>query len=183
MEVVIKDITRENLGDLPELCKACLYWEFPRNFKEPSLLGPREKRELMAKKKGWFLQTLREFGNCGKIVYHNNMPVGYAQYAPFERLPQASTYKSGPLGRAEEGVVFLSCLYISSKVLRGRGVGIRLLDSIITDLKKKGFKALETFARRGSFNNPSGPIELYLKRGFYIKDEIDPEFPLVRLDI
>ncbi len=183
MEIAIKDITQENLDDIPELCKSCLYWEFPEDFRDPSLLDPRKKLEFEARKKEWFIQTLRNFENCGKIVYHNNIPVGYAQYAPSARLPQARNYRSGPVGRVEEGVVFLSCLYISDEALRGKGVGVKLLDDMITDLKKKGFKAIETFARRGSSNNPSGPFELYLKRGFYIKDETNLEFPLVRLNL
>ena len=60
---------------------------------------------------------------------------------------------------------------------------MKLLDSIVADLKKQGFKVIETFTRRGSTNNPSGPVELYLKRGFYIKNEANPDFPLVRLDL
>ena len=92
-------------------------------------------------------------------------------------------YKSKPVGRIEDGTVFLSCLFIDEKSLRGKGIGMELLDSIVADLKKQGFKAIETFARRGSINNPSGPNELYLKRGFQIKNEANPEFPLMRLDL
>lgn len=45
-----------------------------------------------------------------------------------------------------------------------------------------GLRAVETFARRGSPNNPSGPLEFYLKQGFKVK--ADDEFlPLLRLDL
>ena len=180
MKVVIKDIARENLDDIPDPCRGCLYWEFPEDFEK---LRQQKRPELVAKKKSeWFIKTLREFGNCGKIVYQDKRPVGYAQYASFSRLPQASNYKSGPPGRIEDGTVFLSCLYISEESQRGKGVGTKLLNTIIIDLRDRGFKALETFALRGSSNNPSGPIELYLKRGFQIKDETDHEFPLIRLE-
>jgi len=60
---------------------------------------------------------------------------------------------------------------------------MKLLESIILDLKKRGFKAIETFARKGASNNPSGPVKLYFKKGFRIKDETNPEFPLVRLEL
>jgi GNAT superfamily N-acetyltransferase len=181
MKIVIKDITREKLDDIPEPCRGCLYWEFPEDFEK---LRQQKRPELAAeRKREWFVKTLREFGNCGKIVYKNNVPVGYAQYAPFSRLPQASNYKSGPTGRIEEGTVFLSCLYVSEERERGKGIGMKLLNAIIPDLRDRGFKAIETFAGRGSANNPSGPIELYLKRGFEIKDETNREFPLVRLEL
>lgn len=179
MKIVIKDIMQENLDDIPTPCRDCLYWEFPKDFER---LCQQKKPELAEEKKKWFIKTLREFGNCGKIIYHDQLPIGYAQYAPLSRLPQANSYKSGPPGRIEDGTVFLSCLYISKERQRGKGIGTRLLNAIITDLRDHNFKAVETFARRGSTNNPSGPIELYLKKDFQIKDETDPEFPLVRLE-
>ncbi|MDH5780776.1 MAG: GNAT family N-acetyltransferase [Candidatus Bathyarchaeota archaeon] len=108
------------------------------------------------------------------------MPIGYDQFAPLSCLPQTSSYESGPLGRIEDGTAFVSCLHISEEKQRGKRVSTRLLDAIIADLRNRGFEAVEAIARRGSANNPSGPIGLYLKRGFKIKDETDPEFPLVR---
>ena len=67
--------------------------------------------------------------------------------------------------------------------MHGKGVGTQLLKFVINDLKKRGFKAIETFARSGSSNNPSGPIELYLKEGFYVKEKLSSEYVLVRLDL
>ena len=104
MKVVFTDITRENLDEIPKPCTDCLYWEFPedsRNMKSAS------------KKRDWFCETLREFGNCGKIVYYENAPVGYAQYAPATRLPNVKSYGSKLIGQLEDGIVFISCLYIT----------------------------------------------------------------------
>jgi len=179
MKITIKDITEENLDDIPRPCRSCLYWELPEDFKK---LRQQNKPQLAEeKKKEWFIKTLGEFGNCGKIVYQDKMPIGYAQYAPVSHLPQARSYKSGRPERIEDRTVFVSCLYISEESQRGKGIGMKLLNTVVMDLRNRGFKAVETFARRGSANNPSGPIELYLKKAFEIKDEIDPEFPLVRL--
>ena len=135
------------------------------------------------KKRKWFLKTLKEFGNCGKIVYCKDKSIGYAQSAPFTRLPQAKNYESKRLGKPEERVIFLSCLYIPDKIMRGKGVGTQLLKHVINDLKKRRFKAVETFARKGSSNNPSGPAALYLKEGFYVRQELSSEYVLVRLDL
>lgn len=183
MEVLIKDITPENLSDIPEGCRSCIYWEYPEDFEKVRLKEQNRKLQFcVEKKKVWFLKTLKEFGSCGKIVYHKDKTIGYAQYAPFTRLLQAKNYKSKRLGKSER-VVFLSCLYIPNKSMRGKGVGTQLLKHIIVELKKRGFKAVETFARRGSPNNPSGPIELYLKEGFYAKEELSSEYTLVRSDL
>jgi len=183
MDFVIADITESNLKDIPLSCRGCVYWEFPTEFEAAQEEMEGKKAEFEKKKREWFIQTQKEFGTCGKIVYNENVPIGYAQYAPSKRLPQSSEYKSKPVGRVEEGVVFLSCLYISDEAMRGKGVGEKLLDAIVADLKRRGFKAVETFARKGASNNPSGPLEFYTKKGFYVKDETNPEFPLIRLDL
>jgi len=183
IEVDIEDITEANLGDIPESCRGCVYWEFPQEFDKvkKEKIEAQKKSELEQKKREWFVQTLKEFGTCGKIVYHKDKPIAYAQFAPSVRLPNISSYESQPVGKLEEGVVFLSCLYIADETMRGKGLGEALLKNIIEDLKRLGFKAVETFARRGDSNNPSGPLEFYIKNGFIIKDKTNPEYPLMRL--
>jgi len=183
MKTMIKDITESNLKDIPKTCSHCIYWSFPEEFEKTKTELSERRQELTAKKRQWILQTLKKFGSCGKILYHNNVPTGYAEYGPPNHFPQIKEYKSQPIGKIEDGVVFLSCLYIADKNLRGKKLGEKLLDSIIADLKKRGFKAIETYVRKGSAENPSGPVELYLKKGFHIKSEVDPEFPIVRLNL
>jgi len=65
--------------------------------------------------------------------------------------------------------------------LRRRGVGKLLLQNIVEDLRRRGFKAIETFARRSEANNPSGPMAFYIRNGFHVKDKTNPDFPLMRL--
>lgn len=184
MKSAINDITELNLNDIPRKCSHCLYWSVPEETEKTALKTSEVNQEsTQKKKKQWILQTLREFGTCGKILYCNEVPRGYAEYGSSDRFPQIREYKSKPIGKKDEGVVFLSCLYITDENLRRKGFGERLLDNIIAGLKERGFKAVETYARSGSSNNPSGPVELYLKRGFYVKDDSNPEFPIVRLDL
>jgi len=179
IEVNIEDIKEANLKDIPEICRGCVYWEFPEDFEKKK--DDRQKKwELEAKKREWFQQTIKEFGTCGKIVYHNGSPIAYAQYAPSERLPSIKEYESKPVGKLEEAVVFLSCLFIVDESMRGRGIGKLLLQNIIEDLRRRGFRAIETFASRSDVENPSGPVAFYIRNGFHIKDKTNPEFPLMR---
>lgn len=175
----IVNVEPENFKDIPDFssfpysCKYCLYWE----------VGGQEFREIgrdvaEKRKMEWFAMAKKTFGDCGKIMYLEGRGVGYAQYAPAELLPNTNTYESGP---PSKDAVFISCLFIS-KHFRRMGLGQKLLESIISELRDRGFKAVETFARRGKEENPSGPIELY-KKGFYVENERDKEFPLVRLDL
>jgi len=179
----IVDITEANLPEIPESCKACIYWEFPDDFdkaKEQKTELER-KLEFERKKHEWFVNTTRKFGTCGKIAFSNGRPMAYAQFAPSQRLPNTANYRSHPVGKLEEGIIFISCLYVADEKLRGRGLGKTLLRNIIDDMRKRGFKAVETFARRGNSDNPSGPLEFYIKNGFTIKDQTNPEFPLVSI--
>jgi len=180
LEIDIEDIRNTNLQDIPESCRGCVYWEFPQEF-EKTKEETQRKTEFAAKKREWFEKTMEEFGTCGKIVYYKKRPVAYAQYAPSTRLPATGTYESKPVGKPEEGAVFLSCLCVTDAALRGKGIGETLLQNIIEDLRRRGFNAIETFARRNQANNPSGPMEFYVKNGFHIKDKTNPEFPLMRL--
>jgi len=179
IEIDIEDIKESNLKDIPEPCKGCVYWEFPNDF-ERAKKDPRKKTEFEVKKRKWFEQTLEEFGTCGKIVFHKDKPIAYAQYASSARFPKINTYESKPVGKLEEGVVFLSCLYVTDKTMRGKGIGKTLLQNIIEDLRRRGFRAIETFARRSEAENPSGPMTLYIRNGFHTKDKTNPEFPIMR---
>lgn len=183
MNPVIISITQSNFEAIPEKCRSCLYWSFPEETEKLNSKISATNQKLIEKKKQSLLHTLQEFGNCAKILYYNDVPVGYAEYGPSHRFPQIKEYKSQPIGQIDEGVVFLSCLYIVDETLRRKGLGEKLLDNVIADLKGRGFTAIETYAREGSTNNPSGPIELYRKKGFYVKDDANPEFPIARLDL
>ena len=177
----IVDLTMENLKDAPEWgshpfsCKYCIYWEYPEECIDPA----KEKKEDMLRKKLiWLENTQSIFGNCGKLLYVNGKPAGFAQYAPPKFLPNSANYPSQP----NEDVVFISCLFIPQKEFRGSGLGRQILHSIIEELRKKGIKAIETFARKGNPENPSGPVEFYLRNGFRIYKD-DKEFPLMRLEL
>ena len=180
IEIQIEDIRRANLKDVPESCRGCVYWESPGDF-EKGKDNPQKKTELEARKREWFEKTLEEFGSCGKVVYHDGKPIAYAQYSSSERLPKAGTYESKPVGKLEEGVVFLSCLYVADETMREKGIGEQLLQNIVEDLRRRGFKAIETYACRTTANNPSGPMVFYIKNGFHIKDKTNADFPLMRL--
>ena len=94
-------------------------------------------------------------------------------------FPTAAEYPAGPVSG---DAVFLACLFIPAAEQRERGLGSALLCAILKELRVRGLGAVETFARRGNPENPSGPVEFYLKRGFRVIRE-DPEFPLLRLEL
>jgi GNAT superfamily N-acetyltransferase len=182
MNIEIVNLTEESLMDAPEWpshpfgCKYCIYWELPQECLDPAR---EQKMDMIAKKLGWLRRVNNEWGNCGKMVYLSGQAIGYAQYAPSRYLPRSADYDSGP---PSDDAVLISCLFIPEKQFRRLGIGNQLLHSIIDGLKERHQEAVETFARRGSSDNPSGPVELYLTNGFHIYRH-DKELPLMRLDL
>jgi GNAT superfamily N-acetyltransferase len=169
----IEAVTSKNFEDIPDPCKYCLYWQTSNSFNNAIV-----KQEIKKKKREWFEKVVKTFGNCMKIVYLSNVSIGFIQYAPPKFFPRIEEYASGP---SSEDAVFLACLYITNRKARGKGFGTHMLEDVITELGEKGHKAVETFARKDSSNNPSGPLKFYLKNGFKIEREKD-DYPLVRLE-
>jgi GNAT superfamily N-acetyltransferase len=176
MKIKIINITEENLKDAPDSCKHCIYWEFPDEY----VNSVNDKKEKMIQKKlKWLRDTNRLFGNCGKMLYVDGKAVGYSQYAPPKFLPCSADYQAGP---PSKNAVLISCLFVSKRQVRRSGLGSKLLQSIIDDLKERRIKAVETFAGKDNVNNPSGPVEFYLRNRFRIYKD-DKEFPLMRLEL
>lgn len=182
MNIEIVNLTEENLMDAPEWsrhpfsCKYCLYWEFPDECIDPA---SEKKKDMMGRKSEWLRNVNNEFGNCGKIVYGDGQSIGYAQYAPPRHLPNSAGYDSGP---PSDDAALIACLFIPQRQFRGLGIGRRFLHSVIDESRKKGIQAIETFGRKGDPENPSGPVEFYVRNGFRIHKD-DKEFPLMRLDL
>ena len=169
----IENVNKNNFQNIPNPCKYCLYWQTSGEFGEENL-----KPEMEKKKREWFSKVEKEFEGCIKITYSGGVPIGFIQYAPAKFFPHVKEYAAGP---PSEDAVFIACLYITNKEARGKGLGTSMLENLIVELKERGFKAAETFARKSSEDNPSGPLKLYLKHNFKIKNDKD-DFPLVRLE-
>lgn len=181
MKIKVAYITEQNLKDLPEWvsfpysCKYCLYWQSPHEFK---VQNKSEVKKSMDKKLQWLKYVKSEFGECAIVIYIDKEPIGFAQYAPPKFSPNIVHYPISPSPDA----VFISCLFIFRKKYRKQGFGTVLLNAVLEDLEKRYIKAVETIARKNNPENPSGPVEFYLKNEFSIHKD-DKEFPLLRLEL
>ncbi len=71
-------------------------------------------------KKNWARGMLKRWGSVAKIAYLGETPAGLIQYVP---VP-------------EEMVVHITCIFVPHKKHWGKGIGKRLLSSLIEDMKR-----------------------------------------------
>ncbi|MEM2463378.1 MAG: GNAT family N-acetyltransferase [Candidatus Bathyarchaeia archaeon] len=171
MDIKIKPVSLENFNDLPSFrlfpysCKYCAFWEL-LDFDDKT---GKEKAEQT--KREWFINVGKKFGNCGFIVYVDKKPVGFAQYAPVKYFPAIQKYSG--LAPSNDAI-FLACLYIANRKLWGKGIGKKLFEKVASNLKKRGYKVVESFARVSdlpSNNIPdwyTNPLGFFIKMGFTV---------------
>ena len=123
------------------------------------------------------------FSNCGKILYVDGKATGYAQYAPPRFLGNVTEYARELFPPSSDGIL-LSCLHVKTEY-QGKGLGTKLLQSLLEDLRERGCQILETYSRDDSTVSSSGPTVLYLENGFRklgTKKWGEATFSLMRLD-
>ena len=169
----IETITPEHCAALPGQCGRCGFWEQwePASIESAFCAGA-------ADKKHWYDHVLAQWGSCGKLVMQGDQALAYCQYAPADFIPQIRYCKLGPIS---SDAVFLSCLYVPVDY-RGRGLGKLLVNAVQKDLIKRGYRAIETFARRAPAKNPSGWTEFYMANGWHVIKE-STSMTLLRLDL
>jgi GNAT superfamily N-acetyltransferase len=159
MKITITTINDETIVDFFSPCRSCLYWEAPNIDRIPD-------DEAFAIKQQWFKRTRESFGNCGKLLYINGRPAAYTQYCLPHLLERVTEYSY--VLPVSLDALLISCLYVY-KGYRKNGLGTRLLQAVVDEVKERGYDAVETYARDDSPNNCSGPTAFYCKNGFTIR--------------
>jgi ribosomal protein S18 acetylase RimI-like enzyme len=172
--LIFEKVGMHNFSRVPEPCRFCLYWQTKGEFQTEA-----SKSEIEKAKLNWLSSVEKVFGNCVELACLGSVSVGFMQYAPPQYFSRVGDYASGP---PSSDAVFIACLYIVSKDQRGKGYGTLMLRTLLKELRERGFRAVETFARVDSANNPSGPLAFYLKNGFEVVSRKD-DFPLVRFKL
>ncbi|MDP3878874.1 MAG: GNAT family N-acetyltransferase [Dehalococcoidales bacterium] len=185
MEIEIRYIDEQTVKDLFPTCDSCLYWEAPEMYGKDKTGRPQiPPDEAIEIKQRWFRKMEEKFGNCGQILYVDGKAVGYVQYAPHRFLPNVAEFSRELFAPSPDGVL-VSCIHIREGY-QGQGLGGRLLQAAIGDLRSRGYQAVETYSRDDSASNSSGPTVLYLEHAFRQisrKRRGEAAFSLMRLEL
>lgn len=168
----LANLTMDNLQDLPDRCRSCVFWEL-----DPAARP--ECTEPALAKESWVSATLLEWGSCGRIVYVDGAPAGYVMYAPPGYVPRSTAFAASPVS---PDAVLLMTGHIRLQ-FSGSGLGRVLVQAVAKDLLRRGFRAIESFGDL-RWDGPSCvlPADYLLAVGFKTVRP-HPRYPRLRLDL
>lgn len=133
----IVGVTLDNLEHLPKKCRYCVFWELAPHLREEA----EHFGQTDFEKEAWVSSVLLEWGSCGRIVYLDSVPAGYALYAPPSVVPRAVAFPTAPVSA---DAVLLTSLRVLPE-FAGAGLGRALVQAVAKDLTRRGVKAIEAF--------------------------------------
>ncbi len=169
----VDEVPCDFLPERPGACRVCLRWESPAAFVHS------ESSTELPDRRQWYAQVFKEFGACGKLAYADEALVGWIRYAPAIFFEEAFDFYKYPVPPYPD-IPFIACLLVAP-ARRGQGIGTALLEATVEDLKARRFNGVETIVRQPGQGevHPSGPMDFYLHRGFFVRRD-DSVFPLLR---
>jgi GNAT superfamily N-acetyltransferase len=174
------NLTLDTLEDLPRRCRQCVYWELDPVAAERACAAGDPGLE----KEAWVSQTLLEWGSCGKLIYVDSMPAGFALYAPPAYAPRSLAFPTSPI--SADAVLLMTAHVVPS--FAGGGLGRMLIQGVARDVTKRGIRAIEAFGdakfddQVDELSGCLAPLDYYLAVGFKTVRP-HPRFPRVRLEL
>jgi GNAT superfamily N-acetyltransferase len=171
----LADLGLEQLPDLPEPCRRCVFWELDPVSRRRAEDGgdPRLQKEA------WISATLLEWGSCGKVCYVEGQLAGFAICAPPSRVPRSAAFPTSPIS---QDAVLLSTLRVLPPYA-GAGLGKVLVQGIAKQMLRRGVNAVEAFGdaqwERPACLVPAG----YLESIGFQTVRAHPRYPRLRLDL
>ncbi|WP_043604248.1 MULTISPECIES: GNAT family N-acetyltransferase [Protofrankia] len=155
----IANITLDNIDDLPVRCRRCVFWELDPVARSRA----EEAGDTALEKEAWVSSTLLEWGSCGKIVYVDGVPAGFAMYAPAAYVPRAVAFPTSPV--SPDAVLLMTVKIMED--FAGQGFGRILVQTIAKDVFRRGFRAIEAFGDlKGEGTRCVVPADYLLAVGF-----------------
>lgn len=133
----LESLTLDNIDDIAEPCRSCVFWEFDQLTADRALT----ESDPSLEKEAWVSATLLEWGSCGTVAYVDDMPAGYALFAPPAFVPRATMFPTSPIGA--DALQLVTVRVVPS--MRGQGLGRALIQSVARGLLRRGFRAIEAF--------------------------------------
>lgn len=168
-------LTLDNLQDLPNRCRACVFWELDPVSGEAAVAGGTSTLE----KESWISAVLLDWGSCGRVAYVDDVPVGFVLYAPPAYVPRSTAFPTSPM--SPDAVQLMTAFIMPG--YQGQGLGRVMVQTVAKDLLRRGFKAIEAFGD-ARWKEPACllPADHLLAVGFKTVRP-HPTYPRLRLEL
>jgi GNAT superfamily N-acetyltransferase len=171
----VVNVTLDNLDDLPNKCRRCVFWEL-----DPVARARAEEGgDTAFEKEAWVSSTLLEWGSCGKVCYVDGTPAGYLLFAPPAYVPRSVAFPTSPV--SADAVLLMTAHVVEE--FRGAGLGRMLVQALVKDLLRRGVRAVEAFGdthdRGGQCLLPAG----HLRAVGFKTVRPHPRYPRLRLEM
>ncbi|MFH8582603.1 GNAT family N-acetyltransferase, partial [Streptomyces zaomyceticus] len=168
-------LTLDNLQDLPKRCRSCVFWELDPVSGEAAVKAGTSALE----KESWISAVLLDWGSCGRVVYVDDVPVGFVLYAPPAYVPRSTAFPTSPV--SPDAVQLMTAFIMPG--YRGQGLGRVMVQTVAKDLLRRGFKAIEAFGD-SRWREPACllPADHLLAVGFKTVRQ-HPTHPRLRLEL
>ncbi|MFZ2177624.1 MAG: GNAT family N-acetyltransferase [Rhodococcus sp. (in: high G+C Gram-positive bacteria)] len=142
MSTHITSLTLDGLDKLSAHARRCVFWEM-----DPAAVhSSRGSLDQEFEKEAWLSMVLLEWGSCGQVAVMDGKPVGSALYAPPRTVPRAQLFPTAPVGA---DAVLLTSLRLEPAG-EEQNLGTPLIQAVVSDLVRRGVRALEAFGIRKS---------------------------------
>ncbi|MET7679430.1 GNAT family N-acetyltransferase [Streptomyces sp. NPDC005423] len=168
-------LTLDNLQDVPERCRTCVFWELDPVRGQAAVKGGTAALE----KEAWISAVLLDWGSCGRVVYVDDVPAGFVLYAPPAYVPRSTAFPTSPV--SPDAVQLMTSFIMPG--YQGQGLGRVLVQTVAKDLLRRGFKAIEAFGD-ARWKEPACvlPADHLLAVGFKTVRP-HPTYPRLRLEL
>jgi hypothetical protein len=147
VSIRISPLRLEGFDQLPKHARQCVFWEV-----DPQTLGPGDQlADPEFEKEAWLSMVMLEWGSCGQVAVaetaddsaDSDEPCrGFVLYAPPRAVPRAQRFPTSPVG---PDAVLLTSIGVETDDIEG--VKTLLIGHVVTELVRRGVRALEAFGR------------------------------------
>ncbi|GAB92770.1 hypothetical protein [Gordonia rhizosphera] len=145
MTIAVTRLNLDSFESLPAHTRRCVFWEVDPSpaarTTEAAIFGEFDVFESEFDKEAWISALLLEWGTCGQVAVDGQTGhiVGTAFYAPPGRVPRARLFPTSPVSA---DAVLLTTIHTEPGFDEAAPI---LLDSVVTDLVRRGVRAIEAF--------------------------------------
>lgn len=175
----LASLTLDLLDDLAPPCRGCVFWELDPVAKARA----EQDGDPAFEKEAWISETLLAWGSCGTLAYVDDLPAGYALYAPPSQVPRSAAFPTAPVS---PDAVLLAAVRVVPEFGEG-GLGRMLVQGVVADLARRGVRAVEAYGDERTDADLTGPTCVvpagFLRAVGFKTVRPHPRWPRLRLDV